>query len=64
MKISETIEVITDIIERKIAAPRFSGIMHVEIHCGEGGIRRILVAPQPEKVEYIGVNPTVKKNNC
>jgi len=64
MKPSETIEAITDIVERKIVEPQFTGIMHIEIHCCDGGIRRILVAPQAEKKEYVGVDPDSLKNSC
>ena len=52
MNRQQTLDVLMNILDDKIIEPKFSGIMHVEIHANNGGIRHLLVAPQPEKIVY------------
>lgn len=40
------------IVDRQIIENRFSGVMHVDIYCNSGGIRRVEVAPEPERTRY------------
>lgn len=54
MKRNELIDAIArDVIDKHIIEPRFSGIMHVEIYCTEGGIREVQYQPEPLRIKLV-----------
>jgi hypothetical protein len=58
MKRNEVVDLISkDVLDKKIIEPRFSGIMHIEIFCGEGSIREIQIQPEPERLKYVHASP-------